>query len=137
MSQLTQQQGPVLLFDGVCNLCNRTVQFIIRHDRKKQFRFASLQSAAGREAKGMLAGAAPDSVLLYEQGRIYQKSGAALRVAARLGGIWRLAAVFWLLPRFLRDAVYDYIARHRYRWFGRQDACLLPAPGLKDRFLED
>jgi predicted DCC family thiol-disulfide oxidoreductase YuxK len=139
MSKLTAQEGPVLLFDGVCNLCNRTVQFVIRHDKKQLFRFASLQSPTGQEALQLLAtekGMSPDSVVLYYQGRFYIKSTAALRVAWLLGGFWRLAEIFRLLPRFIRDAVYDWIARNRYKWFGKKDACMLPSPGLKERFLD-
>lgn len=128
-----------MLFDGVCNLCNSTVQFVIRHDRKKQFRFASLQSATGQEVLQELAkdkGVSPDSVILYYEGQLYVKSTAALRVAWLLGGPWRLAEIFRFVPRFIRDALYDRIARHRYKWFGKKDACMLPSPELKERFLD-
>ncbi len=131
-----------ILFDGVCNLCNGFVQFVIRHDAAGRFRFAALQSAAGQAllvAVGHSALAAtaadPDSVLLVEGGRVYTHSTAVLRIAGHLGGAWRAAAVGWLLPRTWRDALYRYVARHRYRWFGRQESCLLPTPALRARFL--
>ena len=130
-----------ILFDGVCNLCNGFVQFIIRHDPQGRFRFAALQSEAGRAllvehgfAPEAVA-AEPESVLLFSEGRLYSHSTAVLVIARRLGGIWRLAGVGQVLPRAWRDALYRFIARHRYRWFGRQESCLLPTPELKNRFL--
>lgn len=129
-----------ILFDGVCNLCNGFVQFVIRHDAAGYFRFAALQSAAGQAllaAHGQpnLASADPDSVVLVEGGRVYTHSAAVLRIAGHLGGLWRVAAVGWLLPRAWRDGLYRYVARHRYRWFGRQESCWLPTPALRERFL--
>jgi len=131
-----------ILFDGVCNLCNGFVQFVIRYDATGQFRFAALQSEAARAllaAHGhplaLTALADPTSVMLVADGRVYTHSAAVLRIAGRLGGIWRLAAVGWLLPGTWRDALYRYVARNRYRWFGRQESCLLPTPELRARFL--
>ena len=131
-----------ILFDGVCNLCHGFVQFIIRHDPAGQFQFAALQSEAGQAllaAHGQPLSAAaladPDSVVLVAGNRLYAHSSAVLHIAGRLGGVWRLAAVGWLLPRSWRDALYRYVARHRYRWFGRQESCLLPTPELRSRFL--
>ena len=129
-----------ILFDGVCSLCNGFVQFVIRHDAAGYFRFAALQSAAGQAllaAHGQpnLASADPDSVVLVEAGRVYTHSAAVLRIAGHLGGLWRVAAVGWLLPRTWRDGLYRYVARHRYRWFGRQESCWLPTPALRERFL--
>jgi predicted DCC family thiol-disulfide oxidoreductase YuxK len=131
-----------ILFDGVCNLCNGFVQFVIRHDPAARFRFAALQSEAGRAlllAHGVAPAAvanAPESVLLLSGGHLYSHSDAVLRIARGLGGIWRLAgAVGSLLPHAWRDALYRLVARHRYRWFGRQESCLLPTPALKARFL--
>ncbi len=130
-----------ILFDGVCNLCNGFVQFVIRHDPAGRFRFAALQSAAGQAllaAQGLApatGAAAPESVLLLSGGRLYSHSGAVLRIAQGLGGAWRLAAVGWVLPRPWRDALYRLVARHRYRWFGREESCWLPTPALKARFL--
>jgi predicted DCC family thiol-disulfide oxidoreductase YuxK len=130
-----------ILFDGVCNLCNGFVQFVIRHDPRGRFRFTALQSEAGRAllaAHGVAPAtlsADPDSVLLLSNGRLYSHSTAVLRIARGLGGAWRLAAVGEVLPQGFRDAVYRFIARNRYRWFGRQESCLLPTPALKARFL--
>lgn len=128
-----------LLFDGVCNLCNGFVQFVIGHDRSGYFRFAALQSEAGRAllaAHGTPPPAEPESVLLVEDGRVYSHSTAVLRVGRHLGWPYRpLAALGTLLPRPLRDALYRFVARHRYRWFGRQDSCWLPTPELQARFL--
>jgi len=131
----------VVLFDGVCNLCDGLVQFIIRHDRAGRFRFAALQSAAGQAllaAHGLpplAAGHDPNSVLLVSGGQVYSHSVAVLRIARELGWPWRLAAVGSLVPRIWRDALYRYVARHRYRWFGRQESCMLPTPELQSRFL--
>ena len=128
----------IILFDGVCNLCNGFVQFVIRHDPTGRFRFAALQSEAAQAlitAHGLAPAAAPDSVLLLSDGHLYSHSTAVLRIAHRLGGIWRLAGVGWVLPRAGRDALYRFVARNRYRWFGRQEHCMLPTPELKSRFL--
>jgi predicted DCC family thiol-disulfide oxidoreductase YuxK len=130
----------VILFDGVCNLCNGFVQFVIRHDPAGRFRFAALQSEAAHQllaAQGLAAvpPGDPESVLLLSGGQLYSHSTAVLHIARRLGGIWRLAGVGGLLPRAWRDALYRFIARHRYRWFGRQESCLIPTPALKARFL--
>lgn len=129
----------VVFFDGVCNLCNGTVQFILDHDKREQFRFAPLQSEA---AEKLLAGRglakdreALDSVILLEGDKVYERSDAALRIARRLGGLWSALYVFIVIPRFLRDAVYKLIARNRYRWFGRTEQCRVPTPELRARFL--
>ena len=130
-----------ILFDGVCNLCNGFVQFVIRHDPAGRFRFAALQSEAGRAllaAHGLppaAVAAEPESVLLLSAGRLHSHSTAVLRIAQGLGGVWRLAGAGWLLPRAWRDAAYRLVARHRYRWFGRRESCMLPTPELKARFL--
>jgi len=128
-----------ILFDGVCNLCNGFVQFVIRHDRRGHFRFAALQSELGQAllaAHGQaLPASGPESVVLLEGGQYYSHSAAVLRIAGGLGGVWRLAAGGWLLPQSWRDALYRYVARHRYRWFGRQESCWLPTPELRARFL--
>jgi predicted DCC family thiol-disulfide oxidoreductase YuxK len=127
-----------ILFDGVCNLCNGFVQFVIARDPKAHFRFAALSSDAAvrllREAG--VAGPIPDSMVLVEDGRAYFRSDAPLRVARRLAFPWPMVSVFLIVPRFIRDRAYDAIAARRYRWFGRQDACLLPTPELRNRFLE-
>lgn len=130
---------PVVLFDGVCNLCNGAVQFIVDRDPAARFHFASLQSqraaellrAHGREPPE----GDPESVLLLEDGRVYERSTAALRIARRLSGGWPLFYAFLIVPRFLRDAVYSLIARYRYRWFGKSEQCRVPTPELRARFL--
>lgn len=129
---------PVLYFDGVCNLCNNTVRLIIRHDRKGLFRFASLQSAAGSHALADMARHGiiiPESVVLQYRGRYYTKSDAVLQTAKLLGGTWCLLLAGYLVPRFLRNIMYDRIAANRYKWFGRKDKCMVPTPETKSRFL--
>ena len=128
---------PIVLFDGVCNLCNGSVQFLLKRDPEGRFRFASLQSDAGRRlmAEHGLAVDSLSSVLLIEGGRVWQESSAALRIARHLPGAWKLLRVFAAVPRPLRDAVYRWIARNRYRWFGKTETCWLPTPELKARFL--
>ncbi|NJL75454.1 MAG: thiol-disulfide oxidoreductase DCC family protein [Saprospiraceae bacterium] len=128
----------VLLFDGVCNLCNGFVQFVIQRDKEEKFKFAPLQSEIAAQ---LLAGTVVqpyllNSVVLVEGKRVYTHSDAALLVGKRLGGIWfvlsSLAAVF---PTSFRNVVYNWIAKNRYRWFGKKEACMLPTPKLKNRFL--
>ena len=128
-------QNPVLLFDGVCNLCNGFVQFIIKHDKRKQFRFASLQSDAGVAAKKELGDRGPDSVILCYNHKYYTKSDAILLIFMLLGRLWMLGSVFYLMPRILRNTIYDWIALNRYKWLGKRDACMIPTPELKSRFL--
>lgn len=130
--------GAVVLFDGVCNLCNASVRFVIDHDPGARFAFAPLQSAAAARllAERGYEGAELSSVLLVEGRRVHARSTAALRVARRLSGGWPLLWAFMIVPRFVRDAVYDWVARNRYRWFGRQDACRIPTPELASRFLD-
>ena len=129
----------IVLFDGVCNLCNGTVQFIIDRDPGGSFRFASLQGEAGarvlREHGREPPKGDPDSIILVEGGRIYDHSDAALRIARALGLPWSLAVLGFALPRFVRDALYRLIARNRYRWFGREESCRVPTPALRARFL--
>lgn len=128
----------VVLFDGVCNLCNRSVQFIIRHDRHNRFLFAALQSDAGRallQQFQLPADAVPESIILVTENKLYRYSDAVLHIARNLGGLWPLAYSGIIWPRFIRDRIYKFIARNRYRWFGRQDACMLPTAALKAKFL--
>ncbi len=130
-------EHPIVLFDGVCNLCNRSVQFIIERDPEGRFRFASLQSGLGEELQTRLGidSRGIDSILLVEGDRWYKESDAALRIARGMSGAWRLLWALRFLPRFLRDGAYRLIARNRYRWFGRQETCWLPTPELRGRFL--
>jgi predicted DCC family thiol-disulfide oxidoreductase YuxK len=128
---------PILLFDGVCNLCNRSVQFVLKHDQEKIFRFASLQSNAGQALLQQFNLPLTDfnSFVLVEGEQVFTKSTGALKVARQLKG-WRWLYGFIIIPRFIRDAVYGFIARNRYRWFGKQESCWLPTPELRARFLE-
>jgi predicted DCC family thiol-disulfide oxidoreductase YuxK len=129
--------GPILLFDGVCNLCNGSVQWLIAHDPDARFRFASLQGEAGRAllARHRLPLDAMDTVVLIDGDAYWTRSDAALEAARRIGGAWSLAAVFKLVPRQLRDAVYDWVARNRYARWGKRDECWVPTPELRARFL--
>lgn len=137
MNGMEAPAHPLVLFDGVCNLCNRSVQTILRHDRRARFRFASLQSPLGEKLRDDLGidRQKVDSVILVEGGRWYKESDAALRIANGLGGLWKAFGVFRLVPRPLRDAAYRLIARNRYRWFGKTETCWIPTPELRGRFL--
>lgn len=129
--------NPLILFDGVCNLCNGSVQLIIRHDPRAHFRFASLQSPLGEELRARL-GIDPktvDSIILVEGDRWFRESDAALRIALGMSGAWKALSVLRIIPRPIRDALYRLIARNRYRWFGKQETCWLPTPELRGRFL--
>ena len=143
MTNDTSPQPPrtehaLILFDGVCNLCNGAVNFIIDRDPDGVFRFAPLQSDVAQEhlAGTPAAGTTLDTIVLVEDGTPYVRSTAALRIARRLTAPWPLLALFLAVPRPLRDAVYNWIARNRYDWFGRRDQCRLPTPDLKERFLD-
>jgi predicted DCC family thiol-disulfide oxidoreductase YuxK len=128
----------LILYDGVCHLCQGFVTFIIQRDPGKKFRFGFLQSAAGQEiirAHPSLAGGL-NTVVLIEGTRVFTRSSAALRIARRLNGGWPLMYAFMVIPPFLRDALYDVVARHRYRWFGRSQECRLPSPADSDRFID-
>lgn len=125
-----------MLFDGVCNLCNASVTFVIDRDARSVFRFAPLQSDVGRALVAECSLGGEDSIVLVEDGRCYVRSEAALRIARRLDGAWPILSALRIVPRPLRDAAYRVIARNRYRWFGRQDACRLPTPDLRARFLD-
>jgi predicted DCC family thiol-disulfide oxidoreductase YuxK len=131
------EDGPVVLYDGTCGLCSRSVQLILRHDRRGRFRFAALQSDVGRamlERHGLPVDAL-DTVVLVEGGRAYVKSAAALRIARGMDAPWPLAGMLGLIPRPIRDFCYDRVAGSRYRIFGRVDACMLPPPEVRARFL--
>tara|TARA_R110002033_G_scaffold2252_3_gene15825 strand:+ start:7766 stop:8182 length:417 start_codon:yes stop_codon:yes gene_type:complete len=129
----------LILFDGVCNLCNSSVQYVIAHDKKNLFMFTALQSDIGQEIikNHKIDTSKIDSILLYtpEKG-IHYKSTAALKIAAKLGFPINLMGVFFIVPPFIRNWVYDYIAKNRYKWYGKQEACWIPTPELKSKFLE-
>ncbi|HSQ44652.1 MAG TPA: thiol-disulfide oxidoreductase DCC family protein [Ginsengibacter sp.] len=130
-------QHSIILFDGVCNLCNGAVKFVIKRDNRNQFLFASLQSDEGKQI--LEEHNFPDnkmkSFFLVENGKVYDRSTAALRVARRLTGLWPLLYGFIIVPGFIRDGVYNWIAKNRYQWFGKKDECMVPTPELKAKFL--
>ena len=128
-------QAPIILFDGVCNLCNASINWIIDRDPKQIFRFASLQSEAARQLLPSIE-TLPDSVILIDEEGVHTRSTAALRIARRLGFPWSLAVLATPLPAFFRDAIYKWIARNRYSWFGRSETCRIPTPELASRFLD-
>ncbi len=134
----TDISSPILLFDGVCNLCNYFVQFIIKRDKQGQIKFASLQSEVGQSILGQhqLPTEELQSVVFVEKGKAYTHSSAALQVLNKLGYPWRLLMLFSILPKGFRDWVYDWIAVNRYRWFGKQDSCMMPDENLAKRFLD-
>lgn len=129
--------APIMLYDGVCNLCNSSVRFVLKRDKAGVFRFAALQSA---KAKQLLApyemGIGLDTIYLIEDGRVYDRSSAALRIMRRLRFPWPLMAVFLIVPKPLRDAVYNWVGRNRYRWFGRSNTCQVPDAKVQNRFLD-
>jgi predicted DCC family thiol-disulfide oxidoreductase YuxK len=134
--------APVVLFDGVCNLCTGSVLFIIRRDPRGVFRFAALQSPAAAallKDAPVRSGPLPDSIVLVEgdgAARVSTQSTAALRIARRLRFPWPVLYALIVIPRPIRDWVYDFIAARRYRWFGKRDSCMMPTPELRARFLE-
>jgi predicted DCC family thiol-disulfide oxidoreductase YuxK len=131
-------QHPVILFDGVCHLCAASVKFVIERDPAGYFRFARLQSEYARRilAEYNAVDSGLDSVILINRGKLYRKSRAVLRTALHLNRGWPLMGVFLLVPRFIADPVYDWIGRHRYRWFGRMGNCWLPVTDQRWRFLD-
>ena len=142
--------APVLLFDGTCNFCDRSLSFVMDRERQPSLKFAALQSEAARALLERVTSAAeatrlrqgvsgdgdPDSVALVEDGRLFTHSSAALRIARHLRWPWRWLGAFVIVPRPVRDAFYRWFARHRYRWFGKTDACRVPTPELRARFLD-
>ena len=128
----------VILFDGECNFCDSSVQFIIKRDPYAHFQFASLQSEIGTEfTRKYSIPEDVDSLVFIEKNKAYTKSDAALRIAKKLDGLWHLLFLFILVPRPIRDGVYNYIAKNRYKWFGKKElACSLPSPDVRKRFLE-
>ena len=129
---------PVLLYDGTCALCDRSVQFVLDHEAAPRIQFASLQSAAGRSLSAScgLSADGLDSLVLVDGGQCYTESDAALRVARHLAAPWRWASALRVVPRPVRDGVYRWVARHRYAWFGRLDACRVPSASESARFLD-
>ena len=127
----------IILFDGVCNLCNGAVNFVIKRDPRNVFKFTPLQEKQGilLLKKHAIDAQNLDSIVLIENGNVYIKSSAALRIARKMSNLWPLFFVLLIIPRFIRDGVYDFIAKNRYKWFGKKEQCMIPTPGLREKFL--
>lgn len=127
----------IILFDGVCNLCNSSVQLVLKNDKKDTFRLAALQSDVGKKlsAKHGIDTSQTDSIILIDSDTCYTKSTAALKIAKHLSGAYPLLYGFMIVPKFIRNIVYDYIAKNRYKWYGKQESCMIPTPALKSKFL--
>ena len=135
---MTNDTSPVLFLYGECNLCDHMVQFILKRDKKRIFLFSPLQSLTGEKAKdmaGLNKQEATGSFILYNKGVYYTRSSAALHMFRLLGGLWTLLYVGIIFPRFLRDGVYNFVSRNRYKWFGKRDSCMIPTPDIMARFL--
>jgi predicted DCC family thiol-disulfide oxidoreductase YuxK len=131
-----KEQNPIILFDGVCNLCNGAVDFLLKYDRKKQFRFASIQSEAAKLLfRKFQIPAETDSVILIKSNQVYFESDAAIEIAGMLSFPWKMLVVFRIIPKKMRDNIYQWIAKNRYRWFGKRDICRIPAPLEKESFI--
>ena len=132
----TPQNG-VILFDGVCNFCNSSINFVMDRDPSGFFKFGALQSEEGIALlkKAGYQSEYLDSVLLLQDGHVYRDSEAALRITRKMTGLWPLMFGFIIVPRVIRDAVYNWIARNRYRWFGKMDSCRMPTPEIRSRFI--
>jgi predicted DCC family thiol-disulfide oxidoreductase YuxK len=135
--QTLPENKKIVLFDGVCNLCNSTVQFIIKHDRKDIFRFVALQSTIGQKiCKHIGLDQNIDSIVLYQPTVAYfYKSSAVFEIAKALGGIYSFVLIFSIIPKNLSDLLYDFIAKNRYKWYGKKQSCMIPTPEIRTKFL--
>lgn len=133
----SNKKNPVILFDGICNLCSSSVKFILRHDKREQFLFSSLQSDASKKLllQYNVKKITMDSIVLIEEGKVYHKSAAITRICQKLDWPWRAFSAAKYLPTILMDKVYDMVAKSRYKWFGQKDTCLLMIPKYKNRFI--
>ncbi len=127
-----------IFFDGVCNLCNGFVQFVITRDKQEKFKFSSLQSQAAEKMLKPFDFPLDElkTIILLQDGKIYLRSRAVLRIASQLGGSWKLSALLYVFPSFLSDAVYNLVSKYRYKLFGKRDSCMIPSPELKSRLIE-
>lgn len=130
---------PILFFDGVCNFCHSSVQFVMKHDYTKTIYFAPLQSEIGKKhlQKAGLSTEKFNSLLFFENGKYYTRSSGALRLTYYMKGFWSLGRLLFMIPKPIRDGVYDIIAKNRYKWFGKKDACMIPSPKERKRFLDE
>lgn len=135
---MKNHENYIILFDGVCNLCNNSVQFIIKKDTRNKFKFSSLQSSFGQKLlkEHNIETVNTDSFVFIRNDKAYIKSTAALWVAFELGRFWALLCFFFVVPAFLRDRIYDWVARNRYKWFGKKESCMIPTPEIKNKFLD-
>lgn len=127
--------GAIIIFDGECNLCSSSVRFIIERDKNKYFKFISLQNPKAKEILDNKNDFSPDSVILVEDGKTYSRSRAALKISAKLGWPWKAASCLRILPSFLLDPFYKFIAKNRYKYWGRRDQCMIPSADIQDRFI--
>lgn len=132
------EQQKIIVFDGACNLCNRWVQFVIKHDRDKIYKFCSIQSDTGKKiTKQFLRGTDELKTIIFIDGnRLYIKSTAALYIVKNLSGVWSFLFVFVSIPKFIRNFIYDIVAKNRYKWFGKADKCMAPSKDIMDRFID-
>lgn len=132
------KEQPIILFDGICNFCNSAVKFVIKRNKSNSIRFAALQSEAGQRSLQQyhLSVKAMESFVFIENGKAYERSSAALMVCRHLSGLWPLCYGFMIVPKFIRDGIYNWIAANRYKWFGVREECMVPTPELKERFLQ-
>lgn len=130
-------QHDVVFFDGYCNLCSSSVQFILQRDSKKRFKFASLQGNYAKSELGeeLAAVQADRGIVLKRAGKLYTQSDAALQIAKKMDGAWPMLFIFWYLPKGFRDFIYNWIAKNRYKWFGQKEVCWIPEGNIKERFL--
>ncbi|WP_432410610.1 thiol-disulfide oxidoreductase DCC family protein [Rasiella sp. SM2506] len=134
---MSTSQHKIILFDGVCNLCDSSVTFVIQRDKKDLFRFAALQEEPGKTLleKYKIDTSQTDSIILLDGDKAYTKSTAALKIAKHLGGAYPFLYGFMLIPNFIRNWVYDYVAKHRYKWYGKKESCMIPTLELRSKFL--
>lgn len=132
-----EKNHDIVLFDGVCNLCNGAILFLIKRDKNDRFRFAPLESEVGKKLllKHQIDPSKIDSIVLVSDNTAFTKATAALNISRHLGGLWPLLYSLIIIPNFITDAVYDFIARNRYRWFGKKESCMIPTPELQSKFL--
>lgn len=133
---MAEEQLYIVFFDGVCNLCNRTVQFIIKRDKRGQIQFASLQSDYAQKLLPSKYSKELSSIIVYDNGALLKESDAILSIVKQIGPLYSWMQMFRIFPKFIRDGVYKWISKNRYKWFGRQDSCMIPTPELKARFID-
>ena len=135
--QNSSEKKSIILFDGMCNFCNTSVNKIIKYDKKNVFKFAAIQSDAGKKLLTELSidTLKIDSILLIEKNTLFTKSTAVLKIAKQLSGLYKLGYAFIIIPPFIRDTIYDFIAKNRYKWFGKKEACRIPSKEERNKFL--